>query len=349
MRVITPLTVSAVSDLASAVQYRLGKDTLRPAPPISIKDSEHFREVIGKQPDRLFVVDFFASWCGPCKALAPVFRKLSLRTPTAVFLKVDIDECDKLATEFKIEKFPTVKFLRGGSKLSNQVAEIKGGGPQFLFEFVQILNEKATKEETALLQKFTFNAPGDNVDVVLQNMASSAEQVSELVTQPLQSVGNFVTQNTRKVLGMPEVNPNLAFDVSNHEASKTAVAASVLSRIKDDVAAYATVANTAMISKIMNLADTDIVGFFEGKPEAEEVLREAHEGIQELLEQLYDLRDSDAQMVEDTIPLLEKASNWVNVYGESTGKDTQESKTLFLLNRMAGRNSDVWIEFLFGT
>ena len=131
----------------------------------------------------------------------------------------------------------------------------------------------------------------DNVEV-LQSMASYAEQVRDLVSHPLQSVDNFVTQNTRKVLGMPEVTPDLAFDV----------AASGLTRIKDDVAAYASFANTAMISRSMNQADTDMVGFFEGSPESEAALREAHEGVQELLEQLYGLRDSAAQMVEDTNP-----------------------------------------------
>ena len=59
------------------MQCRLGKDTLRPAPPLVIRDSEQFREIINKQSDWLFVVDFFASWCAPCQALVPVFRKLA--------------------------------------------------------------------------------------------------------------------------------------------------------------------------------------------------------------------------------------------------------------------------------
>jgi hypothetical protein len=116
------------------------------------------------------------------------------------------------------------------------------------------------------------------------------------------------------------------------------------------VAAYASFANTSQISKIVNLSDNDIQRFFNGDEDAEKILLEAQEGVRELLEQLYDLRDSDAQMIEDTIPLLERAANWVNVYDKTaTNDNSQDLKTRFLLNRTAGRNSDVWIEFLFGS
>lgn len=66
----------------------LGQDTLRPSAPLLITCQAHFEKVIQAQSGRLFIVDFFASWCGPCKVLAPMFRKLALRVPTAVFLKV---------------------------------------------------------------------------------------------------------------------------------------------------------------------------------------------------------------------------------------------------------------------
>jgi len=59
------------------VPLRQGHPPPRSAPPLVIRDSEQFREIINKQSDRLIVVDFFASWCAPCQALVPVFRKLA--------------------------------------------------------------------------------------------------------------------------------------------------------------------------------------------------------------------------------------------------------------------------------
>lgn len=346
-RSLTAVPVAAVASLASSVHYRLGKDTLRPNPPRSVADSNDFRKVIELNPDRLYVVDFYATWCGPCKALAPVFRQLALRTPTVVFLKVDVDECDKLAAEFQIDSFPTVKFLRGGCKPSNVVAEIKGGGPQFLTEFAKVLQAASTAAEGTLLRRFLMNSPGENVDVVLRNMATNDTEMKVLAFHPLKSVCDVVTSRRRIELGMDEVDPKLAFDVSAHEASKTAVAESVLVRIKEDVAAYADAANLSPIPKIAKLSDTDVKSFFNGDDGAEEIIRDAHQSVQRLLQNLYQLRNTDAQMVEDTIPLLEKASNWVDVDDEVDDK-VRDSKTRFLLNRRAGQNSEVWIEFLFG-
>jgi thiol-disulfide isomerase/thioredoxin len=87
-RTLETVPPSVVLNLASTVKHRLGTDTLRPEPPLHITDSKHFEKVFENNPGRLFVVDFYATWCGPCKVLAPAFRRLSMQTPTVIFLKV---------------------------------------------------------------------------------------------------------------------------------------------------------------------------------------------------------------------------------------------------------------------
>ena len=77
-----------IQTLAATVQYRFGSDTLRPQPPRNIEYSEEFDGIIKDNPNRLIIADFTADWCGPSVAVAPIFRFLSLNTPTATFLRV---------------------------------------------------------------------------------------------------------------------------------------------------------------------------------------------------------------------------------------------------------------------
>lgn len=153
---------------------------------------------------------------------------------------------------------------------------------------------------------------------------------------------------------MKPVNPDLAFDVNKHEAAQTAPAVSVLNRFKDDVTAYATYANTAKVVKVVHLSDRDIHAYFDAAADdatratAENSLTQALTGVRQLIAKLYEIRDKDAQMVQDTIPMIECAANWVPSKGEQSSSTASAAKTRFLLNRIAGQNAFVWVEFLFG-
>ena len=60
------------------------------------------------------VVDFFATWCGPCKMLSPVIDELSGELENVNFVKVDIDQSMDLAQKFKILSVPTLKVFKNG-------------------------------------------------------------------------------------------------------------------------------------------------------------------------------------------------------------------------------------------
>ena len=61
------------------------------------------------------VIDFFATWCGPCKHIAPKFEEMSKIFPSIVFLKVDVDESAEMVDKFNIRAMPTFVFLKNGS------------------------------------------------------------------------------------------------------------------------------------------------------------------------------------------------------------------------------------------
>ncbi|MCU9808156.1 thioredoxin [Paraclostridium sp. AKS46] len=67
------------------------------------------------------VVDFFATWCGPCKMLAPVFESVSEELNNAKFVKVDIDESLELAQKFGISTVPTMMIFKDGKVVDKLV------------------------------------------------------------------------------------------------------------------------------------------------------------------------------------------------------------------------------------
>ncbi|XP_072957712.1 thioredoxin H1-like [Typha angustifolia] len=74
---------------------------------------------------KLVVVDFTASWCGPCRMIAPFFADLAKKFAGVMFLKVDVDELKSVAKDWAVEAMPTFIFLKEGSIVDKIVGAIK--------------------------------------------------------------------------------------------------------------------------------------------------------------------------------------------------------------------------------
>ncbi|TRY87667.1 hypothetical protein DNTS_013615 [Danionella cerebrum] len=84
---------------------------------IVIEDKAAFETALKNAGDKLVVVDFTATWCGPCKNIAPIFEALSKENKNVVFLKVDVDKAQDVKAMCGINRMPTFHFYKNSKKI----------------------------------------------------------------------------------------------------------------------------------------------------------------------------------------------------------------------------------------
>merc|ERR1711966_178707 len=98
---------------------------------VKVDDHTTFKRILDSESakDKLIVVDFTATWCGPCKRIAPTYENLSKEFGNqAVFLKIDVDD-NRDTTEYcEISSMPTFLYYKNGEKID----EGHGADPQLL-------------------------------------------------------------------------------------------------------------------------------------------------------------------------------------------------------------------------
>lgn len=71
--------------------------------------------------DKVILVDFFATWCPPCKMLSPVLEKISNSRAAFDIAKINIDESQELASEYEVEAVPTMIVFKEGKQVEKIV------------------------------------------------------------------------------------------------------------------------------------------------------------------------------------------------------------------------------------
>ncbi|KAJ3880805.1 thioredoxin-domain-containing protein [Lentinula edodes] len=83
--------------------------------------------ILEKEKDKLSVIDFHATWCGPCHAIAPAFEAFSKQYTNVNFMKCDVDAARDVASLYRVSAMPTFIFLRGNTKVDQVRGADKAG------------------------------------------------------------------------------------------------------------------------------------------------------------------------------------------------------------------------------
>jgi thioredoxin 1 len=93
---------------------------------------ENFKEFISSEEK--VIVDFFAEWCGPCKAMMPMLENASEQAPTKIG-KLNVDQASEIAALYGIRSIPTILIFQDGQMIEKRV-----GAPKNTEEILEMLN-----------------------------------------------------------------------------------------------------------------------------------------------------------------------------------------------------------------
>lgn len=109
--------------------------------------AKNFEETITNND--LVFVDFWATWCGPCKAFGPVYEKASEANPDIVFGKVDIDQNQDLATAAEIQAVPTLMIAKKGQIIFKQAGALRASDLDEVIKQARALDVNAKESANA--------------------------------------------------------------------------------------------------------------------------------------------------------------------------------------------------------
>jgi thioredoxin 1 len=109
--------------------------------------SDNFEEVVTSND--IVVIDFWASWCGPCKSFAPVFEAAAQKYPDVVFAKVNTDEQAALAGHFAIRSIPTIMVFREQVIVFSQSGALPSEGLDSVIDQAKALDMKKVHDDVA--------------------------------------------------------------------------------------------------------------------------------------------------------------------------------------------------------
>ena len=112
---------------------------------------ENFRETIDNND--VVLIDFWASWCGPCQSFGPVFEAASEKNPELIFAKVNTEEQMELAAHFQVRSIPMLAVFKEQIMVFSQPGALPASSLDQLIEQVKQLDMDKVRAEIAEHQK----------------------------------------------------------------------------------------------------------------------------------------------------------------------------------------------------
>ncbi|MCH5318293.1 MAG: conjugal transfer protein TraF [Paramuribaculum sp.] len=124
---ITAICTLMLAICGLAVPQQSVAQTQQKTKAVAAKAVEYVKEIkkgekIAAKPKVLTIIDFNATWCGPCQKFKPIFHKLAKEYKGKVqFLSVDVDNCPELAQEFKVSSIPQITAIKPNGTQTTKV------------------------------------------------------------------------------------------------------------------------------------------------------------------------------------------------------------------------------------